>query len=962
MGVIVLPYLNLTISPSFTDTTVVSSCDSYLWYNNIYTLTGIYDSVFTDSQGCDSIIVLDLSIYSTGCTDPLALNYDSLALCDDGSCCSSTLFESLLGYYIEGDDNSDLLGWDVSFNASGNIMAISSLHDEISGSSNSGSVSVFEYIGNSWVQLGQTLYGPQQSNEKFGWSISLNDNGDILAVGIKFSGNQQGKVRIYQLSGTNWSQLGQDLDGQNQYDEFGSSVSLNGVGNIIAIGIPMDDNTNGTNSGSVKVYELNAGTWNSFGFPIIGTDDSDLCGSSLELSSDGYTVVIGSHEHHANGVSQTGQARVFNWNGINWIQKGQNLDGVSYGEHFGVSVSINNDGSIIAVGAEYTDNNFNNSGSAKLYDFDGANWNQIGQDINGIAFEAYLGTSISLNGSGSRVAIGARYNDQSGYAVIYQNVNNLWVETSYIAGVNHTGAFFGNSVSLNNIGDKIAIGAPFFDGSTQDGGLVAAYSVSTPCSGCTDSTGFNYDPFAILDDSSCALPIYGCIDSLSFNYDSLAQVDDGSCLPFIYGCVNLTALNYDSLANTDDGSCIIEGCMNDTAINYNPLATVSDSSCVFFIYGCTDNTYSNYNSLATMDDGSCCNDPINPWQQIGSDFIGSGWGGIGYSMSLNMNGDIMAVGTYSSGVVKIYQKSGSNWSQLGSDLVGSSYFGTSVSLDSIGHRLAIGDRTNTGEVFIYDYNSATNSWNLVGSQITGSVWNGGFGRAVSLSNDGNTVAISTTNTTKVQVYSWLFGFWQQLGGDIAGSNNDFGEYLSLNGSGNRIIISDRGNGQSLVFEFISGSWTQLGQALYDNPNGSEVTVSISNDGNIVAMGSPSGGQHGNSTSYVNCFKWDGTIWNQIGQTLNSTGNGDRFGHKVSLVRNGNRLAISAPNNNNSGFTDVGEVRVYDLDTVLASWILSAPPLYAGAGNGCCANAGSGLSINENGDVFSIGIPNYQVME
>ncbi|MEE2931541.1 MAG: M12 family metallo-peptidase [Bacteroidota bacterium] len=48
---------------------------------------------------------------------------------------------------------------------------------------------------------------------------------------------------------------------------------------------------------------------------------------------------------------------------------------------------------------------------------------------------------------------------------------------------------------------------------------------------------------------------YGCTDSTAFNYDPNATVDDGSCISVIYGCTDSTAANYDPNANTDDGTC-----------------------------------------------------------------------------------------------------------------------------------------------------------------------------------------------------------------------------------------------------------------------------------------------------------------------------------------------------------------------------------------------------------------------
>ena len=124
--------------------------------------------------------------------------------------------------------------------------------------------------------------------------------------------------------------------------------------------------------------------------------------------------------------------------------------------------------------------------------------------------------------------------------------------------------------------------------------------------GCTDSTAFNYDSLANVDNGGCLPVVIGCMQPVAFNYNPLANTPD-TCIPVIFGCTNITAFNYDSLANTDDGSCIaiVFGCTDPQAFNYEPQANVDDGSCIAVVYGCTDPTMFNYNPLANVDNGSC---------------------------------------------------------------------------------------------------------------------------------------------------------------------------------------------------------------------------------------------------------------------------------------------------------------------------------------------------------------------
>lgn len=54
--------LNLTINSPITNSATVTSCNSYNWNGNIYTNTGVYSQVLSTSNGCDSTVTLNLTI------------------------------------------------------------------------------------------------------------------------------------------------------------------------------------------------------------------------------------------------------------------------------------------------------------------------------------------------------------------------------------------------------------------------------------------------------------------------------------------------------------------------------------------------------------------------------------------------------------------------------------------------------------------------------------------------------------------------------------------------------------------------------------------------------------------------------------------------------------------------------------------------------------------------------------
>ena len=75
------------IIPIDTTFSIVNTCDVFTWVDGVtYTASGLYNNVYTNVFGCDSVATLILTINNCGCIDSLACNYDVLANIDDGSC------------------------------------------------------------------------------------------------------------------------------------------------------------------------------------------------------------------------------------------------------------------------------------------------------------------------------------------------------------------------------------------------------------------------------------------------------------------------------------------------------------------------------------------------------------------------------------------------------------------------------------------------------------------------------------------------------------------------------------------------------------------------------------------------------------------------------------------------------------------------------------------------------------
>lgn len=112
------------------------------------------------------------------------------------------------------------------------------------------------------------------------------------------------------------------------------------------------------------------------------------------------------------------------WCSAQWTQVGSDINGEQPGDESGYAVSLSSNGSIIAIGAPENDGNGNTSGHVRVFENTNGNWLQIGQDINGTSFSDRSGYSVSLSGNGETLAVGSPYNDDNGNNAGWECISN----------------------------------------------------------------------------------------------------------------------------------------------------------------------------------------------------------------------------------------------------------------------------------------------------------------------------------------------------------------------------------------------------------------------------------------------------------------------------------------------------------------------------------------------------------
>jgi hypothetical protein len=242
--------------------------------------------------------------------------------------------------------------------------------------------------------------------------------------------------------------------------------------------------------------------------------------------------------------------------------------------------------------------------------------------------------------------------------------------------------------------------------------------------------------------------------------------------------------------------------------------------------------------------------------------------------------------------------------------------GRSVSLSSDGTTVAIGApfaNNYKGLTRIYKWNSQNSSWNILGSQITGLSAGGISGHSVSLSSDGTTVAIGAPDsegggTTRIYKWNSQNSSWNILGSEITGStdNEQSGHSISLSSDGTTVAVgapyANFSKGLTRIYKWNGQVWDMTTQI--DGTGRGGYSVSLSSDGTTVAIGAPYARFLSIGSTLI--YKWNGQDWVMTKQIDGITSIYEYSGWSVSLSSDGTTVAIGAPNANDN----MGAARIY----------------------------------------------------
>jgi len=340
----------------------------------------------------------------------------------------------------------------------------------------------------SQVQIGTDIVG-ENVNDRFGRSVSLSADGEMIAVGANLNdgnSNASGHVRVFRNNNGSWEQIGNDIDGLINSSQAGLSVSLSSDGTVVAFGGPFYDIFNPNNGqtsqshGSARIYRNVNDNWQQIGADIIGANSDDNLGLSVSLSSDGTIVAISSP-----GFSNSkGKVSVYRNVNDSWQQIGTDIVGDFNNDRAGISTSLSSDGSVVAIGIHSSNSNGTRSGQVKVFQNINDSWQQMGGSINGVEAHSNTGISVSLTPNGQELAVGSSYDDVDasstlGSVRVYSFTNNNWVQKGNTINGRNANEYIGNRVRISSDGSIVAISSPISpwnpSNSIGENGLVRIY-------------------------------------------------------------------------------------------------------------------------------------------------------------------------------------------------------------------------------------------------------------------------------------------------------------------------------------------------------------------------------------------------------------------------------------------------------------------------------------------------------
>ncbi|WP_277543195.1 PKD domain-containing protein [Haloarcula laminariae] len=309
-------------------------------------------------------------------------------------------------------------------------------------------------------QAGLMTASDGDEGDRLGWSVSVSASGSTAIVSAFHdedpNGTEAGSVYVFSRSNGSWAQQAKlTADDGRVADSFGSSVSITDDGTTALIGADGNRNSNNQRSGTAYVFSKADESWSQQA-KLIADDNQagDSFGWEVEIAGDGSTALIGAFDADRSSSSSEGAAYVFSNSDGSWSQQAK-LKPDSPNQ-FGYSIGMTKEGTRAII------SNGGGESSAYLFSRSSGSWQEeaeiIAEDVDA------FGEVVEITNDGTTVIVTAftdttANGERSGSAYIFSQADNAWTqEAKLVPDDGGPGEQFGISADIFEDGRSAIVG------------------------------------------------------------------------------------------------------------------------------------------------------------------------------------------------------------------------------------------------------------------------------------------------------------------------------------------------------------------------------------------------------------------------------------------------------------------------------------------------------------------------
>ena len=291
-----------------------------------------------------------------------------------------------------------------------------------------------------WGQKQKITASDAAQNDQFGYSVAISSDGNTAIVGARYEDpggvSAAGSAYIFTRSGSSWSEQQKIENPQPAQDDyFGTSVAISGDGNTALVGAYYDDPGGINNAGSAYIFTRSGGSWSQqANLTTPNPATYGQFGKAVAIS--GTTALVGAPYEAPGGVTNGGSVYIFTYSGGSWSEQQRiTSSDLSAGDGFGDAVAISSDGTTAIVGVYLSSpGGVSGAGSAYIFTYSGGSWSEQQKIPNpDPATSDLFGYSVAMSGDGNTAIMGVRQEDPDGVntagsAYIFTRSGTSWSE------------------------------------------------------------------------------------------------------------------------------------------------------------------------------------------------------------------------------------------------------------------------------------------------------------------------------------------------------------------------------------------------------------------------------------------------------------------------------------------------------------------------------------------------------